>query len=197
MSHNLITAGVIDPRQFSLDEVRHQVATFLNIPLQQIDRVECWHHQIWVKLVESRAIFVSYRNLPLWIDAGLAAIGRCTSRSQLDELGEIFRRERDWYDQHDQPEAVQHWRQAWAKQAESLRNEEERLKPIRAHQEAGQDWYGAWKQVLYCCRDFNRLQGLAGEINQQSQEFQDLPEIMRKMQQLWHQRWQDLSSAIA
>ncbi|EDX70854.1 hypothetical protein MC7420_143, partial [Coleofasciculus chthonoplastes PCC 7420] len=44
---------------------------------------------------------------------------------------------------------------------------------------------------------FNRLQGLAGEINQQSQEFQDLPEIIQKMQQLWHQRWQDLSSAIA
>ena len=197
MSRNLITAGIIDPRQFSLDEVRHQVATFLNIPLQHIDRVECWQHQIWVKLVESRAIFVSYRNLPLWIDAGLTAIGRCTSRSQLDELGEILRRERDWYDQHDQPEAVQLWRQAWAKQAESLRNEDERLKPIRAHQQAAEDWYGAWKRVLHCCREFSRLQGLAPEINQQSQDFQDLPEIMQKMRQLWHQRWQELSSAIA
>ncbi|EDX71117.1 hypothetical protein MC7420_4304, partial [Coleofasciculus chthonoplastes PCC 7420] len=49
----MITAGIIDPRQFSLDEIRLQVATFLNIPLQQIDRVECWQHQIWVKLVES------------------------------------------------------------------------------------------------------------------------------------------------
>jgi hypothetical protein len=55
MSQNLITAGVIDPRQFPLEQVRQQVAAFLKIPLKQIDRIECWKHQIWVKLVESRA----------------------------------------------------------------------------------------------------------------------------------------------
>ncbi|MBE9129737.1 MULTISPECIES: hypothetical protein [unclassified Coleofasciculus] len=197
MSQNLIMAGVLDPRQFPIDEVRQQVAIFLNISPNQIQHLECWQHQIWVKLVESRAKFISYRNLPLWIDQGIAAIKRCTSRPALDQLGEIFRTERDWYDQHEMPQAVQPWRDAWAKQAQYLREEDERLKPIRAHQQAGNEWYSAWEQVLYCCRDCNGLQGLAPEINQQSQEFADLPEVMQAMKQLWNQRWQDLTEAIA
>lgn len=197
MSQNLITAGAIDPRQFPLDQVREQVATFLKIPLNQIDRIECWHHQVWVKLVESRAKFISYRNLPLWIDQGLTAIKQCTSRPELDQLGEILRRERDWYDQHEMPQAVQPWREAWAQQAQYLRDEDERLRPIRAHQQAGIEWQKAWEQVLHCCRDCTGLKRLAPEIQRQSQEFADLPEVMQAMQQLWSDRWQELSEAIA
>jgi hypothetical protein len=99
MSQNLITAGFIDPGQLPLDQVRQQVATFLKVSLNQIDRIECWQHQIWVKLVESRAKFISYRSLPLWIEEGIAVIKRCTSRASLDQLGEILRSERDWYDE--------------------------------------------------------------------------------------------------
>jgi hypothetical protein len=197
MSQNLITAGVIDPREFPIDEVKQQVATLLNIPLNQIDRIECWKHQIWVKLVESRAKFISYRNLPLWIDQGLTAIKLCTSRPSLDQLGEILRSERDWYEQHELPESVQPWRDAWAEQAQHLREEEERTLPIRAHQQAGSEWYSSWLGVLRCCRDCNALERLAPEINQQSQEFADLPEVMQAMQQLWNERWQELSQAIA
>jgi hypothetical protein len=197
MSQNLITAGAIDPRQFPLDQVREQVATFLKIPLNQIDRIECWKHQIWVKLVESRAKFISYRNLPLWIDQGLASIKRCTSRPSLDQLGEILRTEREWYDEHEMPQAVQPWRDAWAQQAQYLREEDERLKPIRAHQQAGMAWQKAWEQVLHCCRDCTGLNRLAPEIQRQSQEFADLPEVMQAMQQLWSDRWQELSQAIA
>lgn len=148
MSQNLITAGVIDPRQLPLDQVRQQVATFLKISLNQIERLECWKNQIWVKLVESRAKFISYRNLPLWLEQGFAAIKRCTTRSTLDQLGEILRSERDWYEQHDMPQAVQPWRDAWAQQAQHLREEEERTRPIRAHQQAGVEWYSAWQGVL-------------------------------------------------
>ncbi len=197
MSQNLITAGVIDPREFPLDEVKQQVATFLNIPLNQIDRIECWKHQIWVKLVESRAKFISYRNLPLWIDQGLTAIKRCTSRPTLDQLGEILRSERDWYDQHEMPQAVQPWRDAWAQQAQYLREEEERNLPILAHQQAGSEWYSSWQGVLRCCQDCTGLERLAPEIRHQSQEFADLPEVMQAMQQLWNERWQELEEAIA
>lgn len=35
------------------------------------------------------------------------------------------------------------------------------------------------------------------ELNWQSQEFADLPEVMQAIQQLWHQRWQELSQASA
>jgi hypothetical protein len=197
MSQNLITAGVIDPRQLPLDQVRQQVATFLKVSLNQIDRIECWKHQIWVKLVESRAKFVSYRNLPLWIEQGIAVIKRCTSRASLDQLGGILRSERDWYDEHDNPQAVQPWRDAWAQQAQHLREEEERTLPIRAHQQAGVEWQKAWEQVLRCCIDCTGLKRLAPEIQRQSQEFADLPEVMQAMQQLWQERWQEFSEAIA
>jgi hypothetical protein len=197
MSQNLITAGVIDPGQLPLEQVRQQVAAFLKVSLKQIERLECWKHQIWVKLVESRAKFISYRSLPLWIDQGIAVISRCTSRPSLDQLGEILRSEREWYDQHEMPQAVQPWRDAWARQAQHLREEEERLKPIRAHQQAGVEWYRAWQRVLRGCRDRTALERLSPEINQQSQEFADLPEVMQAVQQQLKERWQELTDAIA
>lgn len=197
MSQNLITSGVIDPRQIPLDQIRQQVATFLNIPLNQIERLECWNHQIWVKLVESRAKFISYRSLPLWIDQGLITIKRCTSRPTLDQLGEILRTERDWYEEHEMPQAVQPWREAWAQQAQLLREEDERTQPFRAHQQAGQDWYTAWQRILQSCQDCTGLKHLAPEIQRQSQEFTDLPELMEALQQLWSDRWRELSQAIA
>jgi fructoselysine-6-P-deglycase FrlB-like protein len=51
--------------------------------------------------------------------------------------------------------------------------------------------------VLRCCRDCTGLERLAPEINQQSQEFADLPDVIQAMQQLWKQRWQELEEAIA
>ena len=197
MPQNLITAGVIDPAQLPLDQVRLQVATLLKISPNQIERIECWPHQIWVKLVEARAKFISYRSLPLWIEQGLAAIESCASRASLDHLGELLRSERDWYENHKKPEAVQPWPNAWAQQAQHLREEEERLKPIHAHQQAGVEWQKAWQQILCCCRDCPGLESLAPEIKRQSQEFADLPEVMQAMQQLWHQRWQELTQATA
>lgn len=197
MSQNLITSGVIDPAQLPLEQVRQEVAALLKISLNQIERLECWPHQIWVKLVESRAKFISYRRLPLWIKQGLDAISRCTSRASLDQLGEILRTEREWYDNHKQPEAVQPWRNAWAQQAQHLRQEEECLKPVQAHQQAGVEWQQAWQQILYCCRDCMGLEHIAPEMKRQSLEFADLPDVVGAIAQLWQQRWQQLSQATA
>ncbi len=204
MSLNLITASIIDPTQFALEQVKLEVAAVLNIPLKQIERIECWRHQIWVKIVESRAKFVSYRSLPMWIECGLAAIENCSDRPCLDKLGEILRTEREWYDEHEQPEAVQPWRDAWGEKAAQLREEaariaaeEERLQPIRAHQQAGMQWQETWRIVLHYCRDCNSLEQLAPEMRRQSQEFGDLPEVMDAMQEIWHQRWVELTQATA
>lgn len=197
MSKNLITTGIVDPAKLPLEQVRQQVATLLKIVLKQIEHLECWQHQIWVKLVGTKAKLISYRSLPLWPEQGLSAIKNCTSRAQLDELGEILRTERDWYEAHQQPEAVQPWREAWSKQAQHLREEEERLQPYQAHQQAGSNWQKAWSQILNCCRNCTGLQSLAAEIKEQSQQFADLPEVMEAMQQLWEQRSSELSLATA
>lgn len=197
MSQNLITASFIDTTQLPIDEIRQQVATFLNIPLNQIERIECWKHQIWVKIAQSRAKFVSYRSLPLWIEQGIAVIKSCTSRPELDKIGEILRTERNWYDEHQMPDAVQPWRDAWAQQAQHLREEDERFGPILARQQAGVDWYQAWLGVLRCCLDFTGLQQLAPEIKHQSQDFADLPNVVQAMQQLVKQRWQELKEPLS
>jgi hypothetical protein len=120
---------------------------------------------------ESRAKFLSYRCLPLWIEQGIEVIKSCTSRLELEQLGEILRTERDWYDDHAMPLAVQPWRDAWAQLAQYLREEEERRKPMLARQLAADSWYAAWQGVLHCCRDFTGLQQLTPEIKHQSQEF--------------------------
>jgi fructoselysine-6-P-deglycase FrlB-like protein len=51
--------------------------------------------------------------------------------------------------------------------------------------------------VLRRCRDCTGLERLAPEINQQIEEFADLPEVVQAMQQQWQERWQELSEAIA
>ena len=192
MSQNLITSGLIHAAELPIEEIRQQVATYLNIPLNQIERLECWKHQIWVKIREKRAKFLSYRCLSLWIEKGIEVIKTCTTKVELDELGEILRTERDWYDQHKISEAVQPWRDAWAQQAKDLREEEERLQPILARKLAADAWYSSWQGVLNCCRDFTGIQQLSPEIKHQSQDFVDLPEVVQAMQQLLKQRWQEI-----
>lgn len=204
MSPNLITSGIIDPTQLPLEAVKLEVAAVLKIPPSQIERLECWKSQIWVKIVESRAKFVSYRQLPLWIAQGIAVIQSCENRLSLDQLGEILRNEREWYDAHKQPEAVQPWRDAWAKQAQVLREEEarreaeeERLRPMRIRQQTAKEWQLAWKQVLRFCPDCESLESLTPVIEVQSLEFADLPEVTGQITLLWYQRWQELSQRRA
>jgi hypothetical protein len=192
MSENLITSGLIHAAELPIEEIRQQVATYLNIPLDQIERLECWKHQLWVKIRASRAKFISYRGLPLWIEQGIEVIKSCTTRIELDRLGEILKTERDWYDAHEMPEAVQPWRDAWAQQAKEVREEEERLQPILARKLAADAWYASWQGVLSCCRDFTGIQQLSPEIKHQSRDFGDLPEVVQAMQQLVKQRWQEI-----
>ena len=87
---------------------------------------------------------------------------------------------------------MQPWREAWAQQAKEVREEEERLQPILARQLAADSWYASWQGVLSCCRDFIGIQQLAPQIQHQSQDFVDLPEVVQAMQQLVQQRWQEI-----
>jgi hypothetical protein len=69
----------------------------------------------------------------------LTTIFRCTNRPDLDRLGEILRAERDWYDENAHVSSGANLgATAWAKQAQLLREEDERLQPFRAHQQGGE-----------------------------------------------------------
>ncbi|HBE19316.1 MAG TPA: hypothetical protein DEA78_26000 [Cyanobacteria bacterium UBA11159] len=197
MSTNLITAEIVNPTEFPLERIRIQVAAFLKIPFRQIERVECWHHQIWVKFVEGRGKFISYRHLPIWVEQGIIAINNCRDRASLDELGEILRTEREWYDGHQESEALEKWREAWVKKSALLREEEERMKPIRDRIEAARKWQEAWGYVLGCCSESISLEELASEIKRQAATFADLPEAVAAVEAMWQQRWQELNQASA
>ena len=195
MSENLIAAGIIDPAQLPLDRVRQEIATLLNISQQRIERVECWHYQIWVNIAGVGGKFLSYRRLPLWIEQAIAAIHRCSTRGSLKQLGEILRTEVQRYGQQYNPEVLQKLRQAWSQKSQNLREEEERFKPMLARQQAACEWQSSWQQVLRYCRDTNFLKLLAPELKRQSREFADLPEVVQAIEKLHQQRWRELTQA--
>lgn len=203
MSQNLIKAGVVVPSQWPVARVWLEVATTLSIAPRQIDRLEFWHNQIWVKIQNKKAIFISYRRLPLWKETGLDAIQSCCDRSSLDQLGELFSLEVKQYGTQYQPTVLEQWRSAWAEKAQQLKQkaqrqaeEEERLKPLRLRQQTYQQWQDSWKLILKYCHSLESLQTFAPELQRQSQEFADLPEAETAMQ-LWHQRWKELTHATA
>lgn len=203
MSNNLIQAGVIVPSQWPLARVWLEVATLLSIAPRNIERLEFWQHQIWVKIEQKKAVFISYRRLPLWKETGLDAIKNCSDRSYLNQLGEMLSLEVKQYPTQYDSSVLEAWRSVWAQKSQQLKleaqrqaQEEERLRPLRERQQAVQQWHDGWKTVLRYCNSFDGLERLAPELKQQSQEFADLPQGETAME-LWHQRWQELTQATA
>jgi hypothetical protein len=203
MSQNLIKAGVIIPSQWPLARVWLEVANLLTIAPRQIERLEFWQHQIWVKIEHKKPVFVSYRRLPLWKETALEVIQNCSDRSNLDQIGEMLSLEVKHYQTQYHPVVLEAWRSAWVNKAQQFKleaqrqaQEEERLKPLRLRQQTYQQWHDGWKTVLHYCNSFDALERLAPELQRQSQEFTDLPEAETAME-LWHQRWQELTQATA
>ncbi|MGB7442302.1 MAG: hypothetical protein WA919_14640 [Coleofasciculaceae cyanobacterium] len=197
MSENLLTSGFIDPKNLPLDQLRREVCQLLKVPLQNIERLELWPHQIWIKFVQGRGKFISYRQLPLWVELGLKAIQNCCNSHRLKQLGEILLVERDRFNQKPEliekwQQTIDNWRQAWAKKAQEIKAEAERTRPQKEHQQQAEKWLNGWQQVISFCRNCESLDQLAEEIEIQSQEFNDLPKVINSIRQILQQRWQEL-----
>ena len=80
MSENLLTSGFVDPKTLPLEQLRIEICQLLQIPLKNLERLELWPHQIWIKFCQGRGLFISYRQLPLWVELGLKAIKHCITR---------------------------------------------------------------------------------------------------------------------
>ncbi|MGB3404905.1 MAG: hypothetical protein WBA77_19635 [Microcoleaceae cyanobacterium] len=203
MSKNLITAEMIDPAQWPLARVWLEVSAHLKTAPRQIEQLELWPHLIWVNIVGYGAVFVSYRCLPLWVEHSLAAIEHCGDRTELDQLGELFKAEIKVHRKHYTTAVVEQWRVAWAEKAKQFKLEairqaadEERLRPFRERQQACQNWRNAWKSVLHYCQSLEALERLQPELQTQSQNFVDVPEAENAMQ-LWQDRKRELVEASA
>ncbi len=71
MTVNLIKAGLINPMQFPVRRVLQEVARVLNISTERIEVVGCCEYQLWVNIQGVGGRFVSYRRLPIWLDAAI------------------------------------------------------------------------------------------------------------------------------
>lgn len=175
----------------------------LSIAPRQIEHLELWESQIWVKVLGARSVFVSYRRLPLWIESGTEAIQHCDDRAALETLGEVLRTEIASYSTHYSSATLEQWRLTWKHRAEQLKvtalrraREQERLRPLRERQRTYQHWRESWQKVLEYCGSFESLERLAPEIELQSQAFDEFQGSQAAMQ-IWHQRWQELAQATA
>ncbi|MGB7443954.1 MAG: hypothetical protein WA919_23060 [Coleofasciculaceae cyanobacterium] len=165
MSENLLTSGFVNPKTLPLDQLRIEICQLLKIPLKNLERLELWSHQIWIKFVQGRGLFVSYRQLPLWLELGLKAIKNCCNGNTLKKLGEIFLVERDRFNQKPElidkwQQTINTWRQAWAEKAQEIKTEEERSRPEREHQQKAEIWLNSWQQVISFCQDCQSLERL-------------------------------------
>ncbi|MGB7443218.1 MAG: hypothetical protein WA919_19295 [Coleofasciculaceae cyanobacterium] len=199
MSDNLLTAGFVQPKTLPLEQLRIEICQLLKVPLKNLERLELWPHQIWIKFVQGRGLFISYRQLPLWLELGLKAIRNCGNAHKLKQLGEIFLVERDWFNHKPElPEKWQQtintWRQAWASKAQEIKMEEERTRPEREHQEKAEQWLSSWQEVISFCKNQQSLERLAKEIDVQSEQFKDLPQVINSIRQILQKRWQELGT---
>ncbi|MGB7441884.1 MAG: hypothetical protein WA919_12505, partial [Coleofasciculaceae cyanobacterium] len=85
MSENLLTSGFVNPKNLPLEQLRIEICQLLQIPLQNLECLELWPHQIWIKFVQGRGKFISYRQLPLWLELGLKAIRKCCNSNALKQ----------------------------------------------------------------------------------------------------------------
>ena len=69
---NLIRAGLIKIQEFVRNKLKQEVAKLKNIPIERIERLECWQNQLWVVITGVGARWISYRLLPSWINQAIA-----------------------------------------------------------------------------------------------------------------------------
>ncbi len=193
MFQNLMTTGVVKPQQFPKQQVLTEVANLLNIAPHRILDIECWHYQLWINIDGVGSKFVSYRRLPLWIEAAKEAINNAKTQEELDSLASLLRGEIEFYRQYYAPMALDALRGAWKAHSEFLKAEAERLEPMRAHLESAYKWQQSWVNVLQYCQDIYSLQPLMNEIKRQSELFMNVDGVVESLEEEWSKRWRDLA----
>ena len=178
MFSNIINAGLFQVQQFSLAQLKQEVAKALGIDQSRIERIELWPHQLWVVITGVRARFVSYRILPSWIAKVIEAIGKVVNFEQLKQLGNLLRCETEKHNY--EPGAVAELREAYRQKQEELKE----IKPQLDHQKRAQEWLESCQKMVSFCRNEEALESIAKTIDIQAREFEDLPEVVSKAYQI-------------
>ena len=191
---------IIQPQKISLQTIRQEIAKAVKTSLHNIKRFEYWPHQLWVHIEGVGGRLLSYRSLPTYMYQAFLAVKNCQTLDQLWELGQLFKLETKglsqyYYDENDNAnEYLEKLRSAWAYKRDNLRIREKLEAPMKAHQQDAQEWLQSWQGVIANCRTTLLLENLYPNIEDQSQKFADLPEIIEQLQNLYRQRWQELAN---
>ena len=186
--------NIIQPHNFSLQNIRDGIARATNTLVEKIVKIEYWQHTLWVNVEGRGARLMSYRILPTWLQQLAFAIRDCTNLDQLWNLGCIFNEEFTTLSQYYTEDYIEELRVIWADQRDILRVEAGRTRPIREHQEKAQEWLETWQKMITHCQSVNSLQYFYPEMERQSKEFADLPEIIAKLLNFYRQHWRKVSN---
>ena len=186
--------NIIQPHNFSLQTIRDGIARATNTVVEKIVKIEYWQHTLWVNVEGIGARLMSYRILPTWLQQLAFAIRDCTNLDQLWNLGCIFNEEFTTLSQYYTEDYIEELRVIWADQRDILRAEAERTRPMREHQEKAQEWLETWQKMITHCQSINSLQYFYPEMERQSKEFADLPEIIAKLLNFYRQHWRKVSN---
>ena len=185
---------LIKPQQISLQTIRNEIAKAVKTAVYKIKRFEYWPHQLWVHIEGVGGRIVSYRSLPTYMYQAFLAVKNCRTLEQLWELGQLFKLETERLPQYypEEDKYINKLRSAWAYKRDDLRITEKLEAPRKQHQQDGEKWLESWQEVLANCRNLDFLQSLYVNIEDQKQEFEDLPEVVAKLLDCYQRRWEDL-----
>ena len=175
MSKNLMTARLIDPKQFSVQKILEQIAELLKIPINRIIEIRLFPYQGWINIAGVGGRFFSYRLLPIWREKVLNLIQNSQDLNFLQYIGDILGTETRKYRKQYDLEIIDVWRDAWRDRKEYLKAEQEKLKPILALREKAERWRQSWICILTECQNLTILKYMGMEIEQRSHEFSDCP----------------------
>ena len=184
--------AIIQPQKISPQTILTEIAKVIGTTVQNIKKLEYWPYQIWVNITGKGGRLVSYRSLSPWLREIIIAIRNCTSLEELFALGNIFKQEIQRLPQYYGTEDVEKMRAVWSEQRDYLIAEEERTQPMREYQKKAQEWLETWQKMIAHCPSVDSLQYLYPEMERQSKEFEDLPQIIEELLESFQQRWKKL-----
>ncbi len=185
--------NIIQPQKISLQNIIEEIAKAAKTTVEKIIKIECWQHQIWVNITGKGGKFISYRSLKTYIHQGLLLIKNCQTWEQLQQLGEVFKLETQRFPQYYATEFVEQLRSTWAKKRDEIKQEEKRTEPMRKHKQEAQEWLESWQNIISHCHTIPSLQHAYPMLEQQSKEFEDLPDIIEQLLNFYQQRWNEIN----
>ncbi|GAB4231258.1 MAG: hypothetical protein Kow0049_13600 [Stanieria sp.] len=192
---SLIEGGAINPNHWQSDHVKAEIASILGVKIEEIEAINYWLKQIWVKLVGKGSKFVSYRSLSFWFEDALLLIETCQDVVFFEKLGAMFRYELKHHAKYYSCDRLNKLQEAWQQQSPQFQTEASRLLLQLARQKEALKWQENCLKLLAQCRDWHSLDECYWQIRDNGQDFRDLTEVIQTINDFYHQKSDELNQS--